>query len=312
MKEVRFEVIEALRFATVHTGGTETFSRELVYAIPLPSTVLGALGVIKGVRLDEEVCQEDLLDLKALAEKLKEGPLDLFATTCYDPLLWGPVIEAGGRYFFCVRNELIDLGGLRSYVDAVLERVKTEGVKPYKRLRRLTRLGIKLTPQKVVDLGYMYRADFYGYDLQPYPASLIYLTSATIEVTSGMVRLGGEGRLTKFLIKEPSEELAEISSKEGEYAVTLAPLLFYSEGEVRPGVTRGLEGVEEVCGLLVNGSKKLRAENVGLGFSEVCKRRRPLLQALPPGTVLKLKDQKAMAMGLFSCLGYGSLLKVGT
>ena len=50
----------------------------------------------------------------------------------------------------------------------------------------------------------------------------------------------------------------------------------------------------------------------GLGFSEVCKFRRPLLKALPRGTVLKLKSGcDAITMGLLSQLGYGSIYRFG-
>jgi len=309
MRAIKFEVVEALRFAAVHTGGAETFSRELVYATPLPSTVLGALGAINEVRLSEEVCRGGLSDLKALAEELGGGPLDLFAPSCDEPLLWGALVEARGRLFFCVEAGLMDVSEARNYVSAVLE----EGeVKPYKSLKCLIRLGIKLTDQKVAEPGYMYKIHLHGYDVEPYPASLVYLTNVAIRAKSGVVRLGGEGRLVKFSVEEPPEGLVKASSEEGEYAIALSPILFYSEGEVRPGETRGLEEVEEVCGVLVGGAKKLKAVSVGLGFSEVCKRRRPVLQALPHGTVVKLKRRRAKAVGLLSCLGYGSLLKVST
>jgi CRISPR-associated protein Cmr3 len=308
MKEVKFEVVEALRFAMAHTGGVEMFSRELVYAIPLPSTVLGALGAAAGIRLSEAVCDGALLDLKTLAEKLKGGgPLDLTASSCNEPLLWGPLIEAGGHYFFCVGSGLISISRLKDYVRASLG--QAEKVEFHKRLSLSTRLGIKLAAQKVTEPGYMYKTSFYGYDLGQYPASLIYVADVATESAGGMVRLGGEGRLAKLSLQEPSKGLVQLLLSEGEYAVALTPVLFYSKGEVRPGVTYGLEGVEEVYGVFTGETTKPRAESIGLGFSEVCKRRRPLMQALPPGTTLKLKDRKTRAVGLLSCLGYGSLLK---
>lgn len=50
----------------------------------------------------------------------------------------------------------------------------------------------------------------------------------------------------------------------------------------------------------------------GLGFSEVCKFMRPLLKALPRGTVLKLKSWcRARAVGLLSHLGNGSIYRFG-
>lgn len=310
MREVIFEVIEALRFATVHTGGTEMFSRELIYAIPLPSTVLGALGVTAGIYLSGDVCKENILDIKTLAEKLKGNSLDLFTSSCDEPLLWGPLIRSRERYFFCVGNELISIDKLKHYVCAALEQNMTKKVEYYKRLKPLIRLGIKLTTQKIAEPGYMYKVNFYGYNLEQYPALLVYVANVMFKTTRGIVRLGGENRLVKFSIGEPSKELIQFLSNEGEYAVALTPILFYSEEEVKPGMTYGLEDVEDVYGIPTGKTTKIKVENIGLGFSEVCKKRRPLIQALPPGTTLKLKNKKTKAVGFLSHLGYGSLLKI--
>jgi CRISPR-associated protein Cmr3 len=74
---------------------------------------------------------------------------------------------------------------------------------------------------------------------------------------------------------------------------------------------KGLECVEEVYGVLEGDRFKVRVENVGLGFSEICKIRRPMLKALPAGTVVKLKNNcDAAAIGILSELGYGSLYRV--
>ena len=308
MKAVRFELVEALRFAAGHTGGIEVYSKEHAYALPLPSTVLGALGAALGVQLGGGVCGKPLADLEALAEKLGGGTVDLFAESCERPLLWGPLLEAGGRYYFARRNELVEADRLTQYVRGALER-KGFGEVAH-RLRPSTRFGLKLSERRVAEPGYAYKAAFYGYDLKPYPASLVYAANIAAERAEKLVRLGGEGRVAGLAISDPPEKLVELFSKEGEYAVALSPVLFYAEGEVAPGSTLGLREVEEVVGVPTSRSVKPKVENVGLGFSEVCKQRRPLLQALPPGTVLKPKSAAAKAVGLLSCLGYGSLLRI--
>ena len=313
---VRFEVVEALRFAAGHTGGVEVYSKELVRATPLPSTVLGAIGAALGVQLGRDVCRRECADLEALAERLGGRKVDLLSGGCEEPLLWGPLVEVEGHYYFTagiMGSSLVDVESRGGYVSTARRGEKLTEARHS--LKLITRVGITLLEEeKVVKTGLTYRASFYGYALKPYPASLVYAVDLADAAPGriGVVRLGGEGRVAGLLFLEPPEKLRELLSEEGEYAIALSPVLFHTEGEVEPGSTPGLEDVEEIVGMPVPEGVKLRAETVGLGFSEVCGRRRPLLQALPPGTVLKLRNRSLRAVGLFSCLGYGSLLRVRT
>ena len=322
MKIVKFEIIEALRFAAGHTGGVEVYSKELVYALPLPSTVLGALGAALGVQLDKSVCEKPFEDFKSLAEKLGYKAVNFFAESSEEPLLWGPLIEGGGRYYFTKGNDLIDVNRRGNYVSKALERalrkhasttLEKEVFKANHCLKPNMRFGLKLSESRVAELGYAYRANFYGYDLKPYPASLVYIANIVARPVEKLVRLGGEGRVAglSLLDSDSPKELLDLFLGEGDYAIALSPVLFYAEDEAIPSSTQGLREVEDVIGIITPRDVKLRAETVGLGFSEVCKQRRPLLQALPPGTVLKPKNPRAKAVGLLSCLGYGSLLRVG-
>ena len=74
----------------------------------------------------------------------------------------------------------------------------------------------------------------------------------------------------------------------------------------------GLECVEEIYGAFDGEKFKVRVVDVGLGFSEACKFRRPMLKAMPQGTVVKLREDcgDVVAIGLLSTLGYGSIYKV--
>jgi CRISPR-associated protein Cmr3 len=310
---VKFEVVEALRFAVGHTGGVEVYSKELVRATPLPSTVLGAIGAALGVQLGRDVCRRECADLETLAERLGGRKVDLLSGGCEKPLLWGPLVEVGGHYYFTVGSSLVDVESRDGYVSAA--RRGEELTEERHSLKLITRVGITLLEEKkVVKTGLTYRASFYGYALKPYPASLVYAVDLADAAPGrmGVVRLGGEGRVAGLLFLELPEKLQELLSGGGEYAIALSPVLFHTEGEVEPGSTPGLKDVEEIVGMLTPEGVKLRAETVGLGFSEICGRRRPLLQALPPGTVLKLRDRSLRAVGLLSCLGYGSLLRVST
>ncbi len=102
---------------------------------------------------------------------------------------------------------------------------------------------------------------------------------------------------------------------EGNYAVTLQPVLIQGDESVDDvSKVHGLECVDEVYGFFDNDRFRVRVVNVGgLGFSEVCGFRRPMIKALPPqGTVIKLKEDcaNARAIGLLSQLGYGSIYRI--
>ncbi|WP_231818653.1 hypothetical protein [Thermoproteus tenax] len=54
---------------------------------------------------------------------------------------------------------------------------------------------------------------------------------------------------------------------------------------------------------------KARAVQWGLGFSEVCRERRPMYPALPPGTVLRARGCPRN-VGYLAELGFGSLAEL--
>jgi CRISPR-associated protein Cmr3 len=106
-------------------------------------------------------------------------------------------------------------------------------------------------------------------------------------------------------------------SRKGNYAIALQPILIHSDKTTADiNEVAGLECVEEVYGVFDGERFRVRVIDiglgVGLGFSEVCKFRRPMLKALPQGTVVKLREDcgDVVAIGLLSALGYGSIYRV--
>ena len=154
----------------------------------------------------------------------------------------------------------------------------------------------------------MYRAKYVGYvdDVE-----ILFWARLARKLDRAVVRLGGEGRLAAVEAKGASAPPA--GSQRGEYAVALQPILMYSDKPVaRVEEVLGLECVEEVYGVFEGDVFKVRVVDFGLGFSEVCRRRRPMLKALPQGTVLRLKStcRDVAAIGILSEIGFGSLYKV--
>jgi len=65
-------------------------------------------------------------------------------------------------------------------------------------------------------------------------------------------------------------------SRKGNYAIALQPILIHSDKTTADiNEVAGLECVEEVYGVFDGERFKVRVIDVGLGFSEVCKFRRP-------------------------------------
>jgi len=89
--------------------------------------------------------------------------------------------------------------------------------------------------------------------------------------------------------------------------VLLTPLLI-PDGELPPCI-------KSVRGLIRPGEEdegpKVRVVQWGLGFSEVCKERRPMYPALPPGTEVEVEDCDPSQFFLGD-LGYGALAKLPT
>jgi len=70
-------------------------------------------------------------------------------------------------------------------------------------------------------------------------------------------------------------------SRKGDYAIALQPILIYSDKSTADiNEVAGLECVEEVYGVFDGEKFKVRVIDIGLGFSEACRFRRPMLKAI--------------------------------
>jgi CRISPR-associated protein Cmr3 len=154
----------------------------------------------------------------------------------------------------------------------------------------------------------MYCAKYIGYvdDVE-----ILLWARLARKLDRAVVKLGGEGRPAAVETKGASAPPA--GSQRGLYAIALQPVLIYSDKPVaRVEEVLGLECVEEVYGVFEGDTFKVRLVDFGLGFSEVCRRRRPMLKALLQGTVLRLKNtcRDVAVIGILFEIGFGSLYKV--
>ncbi len=251
-------------------------ARDRAWPAPPPSTLLGALGSLKGVVMqcpDAQTSTERAeKQLKALAEALGVRRI------------WGPLIVAEGRTY-------VQIG------DDVLAELRPGGGLGERRgVKTVRRIGLALGEGKTAIPGLLYAATYLAES-----AEFVYYVDAEVSLKGGLAKLGGEGRLALVEIKE---EKPPVEAAEGT-ALVISPLLM-PEGRPPDGVEPlGLLDYDRRGGWGL--SHKVPVVQWGLGFSEVCRERRPLYPALAPGVVVALK-RPSIGEGYLSELGYGSVL----
>lgn len=300
--EVVVKPLGPLHLGMRSLGPAEEFSVDRATELPLPSTVLGALGnsaqISISVDCDTLRRQYDFSDLRILAQQLFGLDFDPAAGWSEEPLLWGPLLRSGNDLYIPLGRYAARPGELPRLLSgkAVLT--------PYAQASAKT--GVRLGYAKTAEA--MFKAAYVAYTWRGLEI-VYYAKNLRIQAQRLMARVGGEGRLALISINVRQD----LPQHGGRYAVALQPVLIYGEEPVEDiSRVRGLECVDEVVGVYDGEKFKPLVVDVGLGFSEVCKFRRPLLKALPRGTVLKLKNWcKARAVGLLSQLGYGSIYRFG-
>jgi CRISPR-associated protein Cmr3 len=307
---IRLRPLEPLHLGVRNLGGIEGFSIDEVVYTPLPSTILGAIGSLLGIKIDCRCGSEkyDLCDLRELIKQLTGTELSLDTRTS-EPMLWGPLIEAGNGRYIPIGSRLLREEHAGEYVGAAIRYYRGEDVKDLGRLLisyadAWSKVGIELNEEaKTVNRTFKAKYVSYKHNL-----NLTYLLRTSKKPSNGVVRLGGEGRLAMLSVSDEKID----PPRRGNYAIALQPILIHSSKSTAGlDEVAGLECVEEVYGVFDGEKFKVRVIDIGLGFSEACKFRRPMLKALPQGTVVKLRKDcgDAVAIGLLSALGYGSIYR---
>ncbi len=272
MRTVKIRPLGPTHYGTRPLSTPGTVARDSAWIVPQPSTLLGALGSLAGVRIQcpEKSPRGALEALRAVARELGVRRI------------WGPL---------AVLRRTTDA---TTVVGAAAESwIKTQMGRGGELVGRLTRIGLALTDLKTAARGYLYKATYYA------PVEAIYFIDAD-KVPTGVVRLGGEGRLA---VVEGDELRPDpyLPPQRGP-AVLLTPLLL-PNGKLSPCI-------KSVKGLIdprkEKEGPKVRVVQWGLGFSEVCRERRPTYPALPPGTEVEVEDCDPSQLFLGD-LGYGAL-----
>ncbi len=308
---------------------------EPALGVPMPSTVLGLLGAAAGVWIDKDAAEKDpLLGIGALVERLLEIGFRLVAGS----IIAGPILEVelagetvysfsvyskGGTLFVRLDalDEVLDSGVIRE--EHVVARAKTmtlEGIS-------LNDYGPGSSGERVARPGYHFRRAFtvlVNAEGRPIKFSYHFIVNVPEGLNiEGLVRLGGESRYATLHLHD-DERLLKLSGslaspcvdglERGRY-ITLSPwpllpaspnVLWLSEGGLQPLPT----GESSVLGVASLAGFRVRIVRLGLGFSEVARRRRPQLLALPSGTVVELANPLTCdyLAGTLNRAGYYTLL----
>jgi len=268
---VKIKLLEPIHAGAKQVSGVDDIGADAVYATVMPSTAIGVLASLAGVRGGDpfQICRQ----------------------------LWGPLVEVDGRLYFQAASSLYPVEEVGKYIAAA----KGEGEPPKARYEvvELERPGVRLRDKVVQNLYYAKYLWVKG------AREVAYLYYADCEGLRGGVEwVGGEGRVAVVEVQS-DDKVAPKPCREG---VLLSPLLFYADWPyAEVGKSVGLQDVEEVYGVLEGGRAKVKSTYVGLGYSLSLRRRRAIYQALPQGTALRLREP-APSAGLHKERGYGSLL----
>jgi CRISPR-associated protein Cmr3 len=345
MKILKIKPYDPLALSRSPISPPDTIGIHEILSAPSPTTIAGLLGYLLGVRYSKD---DGFWGLK----KLLEGIIE--TGKCGEPIIKGPVIsftEIQNRFYVPMIDKLVSIDSIKSlknifgeyvfYIDRSSER---EGSYATIRIRKLTRLGVKLRRgygdlEKVIDLGFMYRYHLTSYSIgeKIFKPTYNYFVNCDLRDLETVVRVGGESRLAKIIIRD-DPKLEDISRKihspkevGNSYYIAITPIPLIPKKETIPEDLGkeiiGLEFIEEILGIpeevkknkdlrdLERGEKlpKKKIMYLSLGYSEALNMRRPQILALPQGTVIrtrKIGDRTTELMNILWQIGFASLLNL--
>jgi CRISPR-associated protein Cmr3 len=293
------------------TRGVYSFAHSLL--APSPSTIAGAIATTFGY-IDTSYMEWD----------------SAYSTVLRGAKLRGPYLRRGFTYY--VENRVdgvfLMLDDIPRYSDIkrkqlygeMREKLKEgEFIKRGFIPRKLTFTGIGLKTRteemkKVADdvKGLIYTANFMDYisgrDANVETTIEFDIISEKMEIGKHVVRLGGEGRLSLLEILEVDRYICEIPEK-ANLLYVLSPILYETGIEF---VGKLKEDLREAGDIKVYG----KIEILGAGYSEVRKKRKPIYQALIPGSIIVLEksvDGRRIyeeGIGIGRELGFGSVIPI--
>ena len=228
---------------------------------------------------------------------------------------------------FSLRNKLISYNALEDYankikriitennyavkekiLDELDEELKNKAISP--KLQERIGIGLKVRKDniKVVEESLIYSVQYVDYSFGDYLMTEIYyeiIGDSDIKVGSYNAKLGGEGRVCQLIIEEDDiEKLLKIDEKANVLYVT-SPILYDTGKDILEIIKSELSSEIEVYG---------KVTLLGAGYSLLNKKRKPIYQALIPGSLIFLSTEKngrelyRSGLGFAKEIGYGTVI----
>ncbi|BFI76545.1 hypothetical protein [Sulfurisphaera ohwakuensis] len=283
--------LEEYRIGLRQSSGIVIENLDVISAFPSPTTILGIIGRLNNAQPSEA---DGIEDLKEAYKSLTSRELNPYNYKSDNPLIWGPVIykanDPSPHYPLLFSKLILDVKNYVNIKEGAVEELHFQ-TRQMNQINRSNRTTIHSFYQKFFSSEY----------------TLEYCVN--VSVNGRIVPIGGENRYAEVEIRD-----SQCDYGKGDYAILLQPLLFETDKDyfTRINTVKGFECVEEIYGILVEkGNRidfKVKTVYYALGYGKV---RRPMLQALPPGTVIKVKEEcrDAKALGILSELGFGAIYR---
>jgi CRISPR-associated protein Cmr3 len=290
------------------------------FILPTPSTIAGVFATLFGSNFSPS--QDWLSEYKnALRNVTIRGPFVRIISKGK---------ENSGIYLdFSFKNKLISYNALKEYankikrviaennyaikekiLDELDEELKNKTVSP--KLQERIGVGLKVRKEniKVVDedKGLIYSAQYVDYSFGDYLMAEIYyeiIGNSNIKVGSYNAKLGGEGRVCRLIIEEGGiEKLLKLDEKANVLYVA-SPILYDTGKDILEVIKNELSTEIEVYG---------KVTLLGAGYSLLNKKRKPIYQALIPGSLIFLSTEKngwelyRSGLGFAKEIGYGTVI----
>jgi len=228
---------------------------------------------------------------------------------------------------FSLRNKLISYNALEDYankikriitennyavkekiLDELDEELKNKAISP--KLQERIGIGLKVRKDniKVVEESLIYSVQYVDYSFGDYLMTEIYyeiIGDSDIKVGSYNAKLGGEGRVCHLIIEEDDiEKLLKIDEKANVLYVA-SPVLYDTGKDILEIIKSELSTEIEIYG---------KVTLLGAGYSLLNKKRKPIYQALIPGSLILLSTEKngwelyRSGLGFAKEIGYGTVI----
>jgi CRISPR-associated protein Cmr3 len=299
-------------------------SRASSFVIPMPSTLVGALA-----------------SLYAPSYNKAKSWIEEYKVALNNAVFKGPFLKISNVWYFDCSLErlLISQYSLYDYVQNVNKMVNAKSSKEIKELKKereelierirkdnifkiQERIGIGLkvrnpeSDDKIIDdeKGKIYNAEYIEYiDFKNKDIiAEIYLdiiNPGNVKVGKYYIKLGGEGKVAELVVEEfemPIIEELKISGDANALYVA-SPLLYETGINIKDAIKDELKRDIKIYGSV---------DIIGTGYSLARKRRKPIYQALVPGSIIFVKGEinskevYEKGLGVAKELGYGTVIPV--